>query len=256
MHDYNNFYNSNHIYLKICNYPAKYKESANAFQKEFQYMRNLQQLMKAENCGHIYSQLFPHYYQLEIKPDGKPVLSMEYFSGQSLENYLKHRQPHNSPYPLLTHKQILYIYAQLHNATVWLKRGNMIHLDLSPQNILLINNNFDIRLVDFTNCYYTNSSFLTTKQGYKKIDYRINSSLSPFKQLRNTYALLFTRLFFNGNEHYQTYFSCNLHTEKGEKNYEYFQKKYPCLLNCLFCPESAKNISWEDWYKRLIALLS
>ena len=220
-------------------------------------MNHLQMLMEQRSATCSYSHLFPYYYSTNRLPSGQPYIHMERINGTTLEDFLSQRTIHTSPYRLLTHKQILHLFEQLHNAIYWLYQGGMMQIDLSPQNILVLNTDFDIRLIDFTNCYYTNYP----SRSYKILDNRIDTNLPIGMQLRDACALLFTRLFFNGKTHYNQYFSMS-DTTITATTQTYFETEYPQLLNCLFYPNSITYISdmddlsyWEDWYTHLISVL-
>ncbi len=257
---------NNQYYSKFCDAPCDYEKYTLAFHLELDHMRKLQQLMNSKNEGNTYSKLFPSYYALHRGTDGKPYLDMEEICGETLEDYLC-RQPHYiGPRSLLTSRQILHIYEQIYLAVDWLYQGNIIQLDLSPQNIM-INKQFDIRLVDFTDCYYTDlSPSDNIKKGCKMIDYRINSNAPFSQQVRDSYALLFSRLFFCGEKHYNEHFSAISYNEKSRQNRYFFEKEYPQILNCLFYPDTSSNTAckesasyplsdWNIWYWQLHDLL-
>ena len=254
-----------------CNYQKYFIKSGRCradlanFQLEFNHMRNLQKLMEEEK-KELYLQLFPQYYFLNTSDD-IPSLLMEKLHGETLEDFLGRYSTHQTPRLLLTHRQIRSIYEQIHNAIFWLFRGHMLHLDISPQNIFLVNNTFDnIRFIDFTGCYYTDLTLeKNIERGYNRLDYRINPDLPLPQQLRDSCALLFTRLFFSGNNNYNTYFSSNRKESLGNKNYRFFQNHYPNLLPCIFSPNTPTPpqpqdchellADWESWYQRLLSLL-
>lgn len=239
-------YINNQIYLKSCDDPRDYNRYSLAFGLELDHMQRLQHFMELKKKGQTYSNLFPHYKNLQYDSKGRPFLHMEKIGGETLEDYLCRQRRHNRPYPLLNDRQILHIYDQLHLAVTWLFYGNIIQFDLSPQNIM-IDNQFNIHLIDFTDCYYTDLSHLDNiKKGCKKIDYRLNSSSPVSFQLRDTYALLFTRLFFCGKKHYDEYFSFRSDSEKSKITRSFFDREYPRLLNCLFYPDDPLHYETED----------
>lgn len=257
---------NNQIYSKTCSAPRDYKRYSSAFSLELAHMQRLQHLMESKNEGQTYANLFPHYLDLQYDSEGRPFLHMEKINGESLEDYLGRQRRRNYPYPLLTDWQISHIYDQLYLAVSWLYQGNILQFDLSPQNIM-INNRFDIRLIDFTDCYYTDLSLSDNKKkGCKKIDYRLNQSAPVSYQLRDSYALLFTRLFFCGKKHYDDLFSFRSNSDKSRNTRRFFEREYPQLLNCLFYPDDPPPCEteesrryplsdWEIWYRRLSKLL-
>lgn len=239
------------MYIKTCENPNKYDDYSISFEMEFSHMNQLRILMEQKNATRSYSHLFPNYYSTYCSSSGQPFIRMEFVNGTTLEDILSNRPPHAFPYRLLTHKQMLHIFEQLHDAIYWLYQGGMMQIDLSPQNIMVLNSDFDISLIDFTNCYYTKAP----SRSYKIIDNRIDTRQPIGMQLRDACALLFTRLFFSGKTHYNEYFS--IISAK-----RFFEKEYHQLLNCLFYPNSITYVSdmddlayWEDWYEHLVSIL-
>lgn len=237
---------------KTCLDQKEYEKYARLFHLEFQHMRRLQCIMEKAGEGELYGRLFPHYYGYWQDADKKPYILMEYIPHTvTLEEYLAGKQRYASPYPYLTSRQISHIYLQLMAVTSWLRRGGMINFDLSPQNILIIDQaRLDIRLVDFTHCYFFNDQ----KYSYKRLDYHIDPNLSLANQLRNTGAFLFTRLFYSGNDQYSRLFRSSSQETRG-----YFLKEYPGLLNCIFGaelqePDLSQDLlaSWEEWCGKMI----
>lgn len=256
-------YHPESYYIKSCSHPEQYSQFAEDFEAEFQHMSDLCQLMEKEGHGQLYTRLFPYYDSVTTDSDGKPMLCIEKISGNTLETYLCGQKADSEPAVLFGSGRMLHIFEQLHDAVYWLYRAGMLQLDLSPQNILVVNNDFDLRFIDFTDCYDTNLSVSeNTRNGYKKIDYRLNTNAPLSCLLRDTCALFFTRLFFCGNNHYQAAFSTNYQSRTGAKCFHFFERKYPHLLDCLFYPspippnESRPILSdWEDWYQTLQRLL-
>lgn len=245
------------MYTKTCENPNKYDDYSISFEMEFLHMNQLRILMEKNSPKRAYSHLFPYYYSTNQLPSGQPYIRMEQINGTTLEDILSSRPIHTLPHRLLTHKQILHIFEQLHDAIYWLYQGGMMQIDLSPQNIIVLNSDFDIHLIDFTNCYYTNYP----SRSYKIIDNRIDTHMPIGMQLRDACALLFTRLFFSGKTHYNQYFSMS-DTTITTPAQTFFEKEYHQLLNCLFYPNSVTYVSdmddlsyWEDWYKHLVSVL-
>lgn len=242
-------------YLKTCNNPQKYNDTIHLFQLEFEHMIQLQDQLGDE----VYSRFFPYYdYFTPSNEFGQPCLSMQRLEGETLEEKLCRMTKYNEPHKLLTSTHIRCIYEQLYEAIAILYDIGMIPLDLSPQNIFVLNNpknEFKIKLIDFTECYYINYP----NQNYKTIDTRVDTNNPIGIQLRDTCALLFTRLFFSGNEHYNNHFSLFLHRNNARICENFFSNNYPSLLNCLFSTvEYAENICkddltcWKIWYNALM----
>lgn len=250
-------------YIKSCSHPARYSQYADEFRTELAHMKHLYDLMEREGLGQLYERLFPRYESLSTEPDGRPLLVMENVFGKTLETYLCEQTAAGGPAVLFGSSRLLHIFEQLHDAVYWLHRGGMLHFDLSPQNILIVSDAFDLRFVDFTGCYHTALSVSENmRTGYKKMDYRTDPDASLSCQLRDTCALFFTRLFFCGNRHYNNAFSTNLQSRTGIRAFRFFDKKYPHLLDCLFYPSSSPHHTdgsllsdWESWYQSLQKLL-
>ncbi len=251
------------IHTKYCNNPNLYQEYWYSFQIEYLSMKQLEKQMA--NCGKsdLYHKLFPHYESYGCTDDGQPYICMDYIKGCTLEEKLCTKNNScKGPKQLLSKAQICHLYEQLNTAIYWLHQVGILYLDLSPQNILILNNDYDIKLIDFTDCYHFNKY----SRRYRQIDVRLDSALPPCIQLKNAGALLFTRLFFSGNKHYCDYFSFG-QTEDAIKNRQFFTKEYGKLLNCLFFPNSepaySKNefldefslVQWEEWYHLLLKFL-
>lgn len=243
--------------------PEQYSLSAAAFQLEFRHMRNLEKQMAGREPA--YGRLFPRYYRAASTREGIPYIMMEEIPGQTLEAFLCGSRLHKTPAPRLGKRQLSHLFEQLHTAILQLYQGRMLQIDLSPQNILLVNDRFDIRLVDFTGCYYTDLSFdENAARGYGKIDYRIDPALSPSLQLRDACALLFTRLFFSGNAHYGQQFLTDPQNPRTAQIRSYFDHRYPRLLDCVFAPDNPSPALhkppvldyWESWHRLLRETLS
>lgn len=250
-------------YLKTCSFPDQYEQYAEDFSAEYQHMQNLYRLMEENGCRQLYERLFPYYDSFTIEPDGRPLLSIEKISGDTLEKYLCSQQADREPAVLIGKSRMLHIFEQLHDAVYWLHQGGMLQLDLSPQNILITSDDFDLCFIDFTGCYDINLSVSENiARGYKRIDNRLNSNAPLSCQLRDTCALFFTRLFFCGNSHYQTAFSTNPKRPAYSRCVSFFDRIYPHLLDCLFHPSSIPQNAdrplrsdWDSWYQALLKLL-
>lgn len=245
-------------YTKSCDNPKLYQEYQSSFQMEYNSMKELEKRMAENNQSDLYHKLFPYYECYKCTKDGQPYIRMEYIEGKTLEEKLySKKKSSKKPEPLLSNAQIRHLYEQLNTAIYWLHQVGILYLDLSPQNILILNNDYDIKLIDFTDCYYFNRPI----RRYRQIDVRLDSTLPPAIQLKNAGALLFTRLFFAGNEHYNNYFSFG-QTTSAIKNRQFFTKEYGSLLNCLFFPKEPVLVEddvslaqWEEWYQLLLHFL-
>lgn len=209
-----------------------------AFKKEFNSMKRLENLIGINN----YSRFFPIYDSCG-NDKFKPYICMEKVEGRTLYSILNSKRDcFRKPEQLLTHQQILHIYEQLNTAFSLLQKVGIIYLDLNPKNILVINNNYDIKLIDFTNCYYLDAS----EGYYQQINLNLDPKLPIGSQLRNAGALLFTNLFFCDSKQYNLTESRN------------FFQQYGNLLNCIFNPDlipinhdSEPLDDWDIWYQLL-----
>ena len=246
--------NGKKFYYKYCKDPRHYDDFFLYFQMEYDSMERLKQLMDDTGKGSLYTQLFPLYYTYSCTTSKQPFICMEYITGCSLEEKLSAQYINkNEPFPILNAQQILHLYEQLNTALYWLSQVGIFYLDLNPKNILVLNNNYDIKLIDFTNCYYQNKPDIP----YRVLDNRISQKSPIGVQLRDAGALLFTRLFFYGQEHYNNYFSLNTLNNKT------FFSRFGSLLDCLFYPDELLEDSekhplsyWEDWYTQLLRRFS
>ena len=239
------------LYMKYCKNTNNYTDYDAYFQNEFEHMKQLESLMEQQGVSDLYKNLFPYYDSYGYTEEGTPYICMEYIPGNTLEQRLCNKIPSSKQLkPLLYKHQILHLYEQLNDAFYWLYQVGIIYLDLSPENIIVLNDNYDIKLIDFTHCYYLNSD-----TPYHCIDERLDSNLPICMQLRNAAALLFSRLFYSGNTHYNEYFSY------ASNNRIFFRDNYGSLLNFLFSPEDEESIffdnefsliEWQKWYQLLL----
>ena len=209
-----------------------------AFQKEFNSMKLLEKLIGIND----YCRFFPIYHSYGNN-NFTPYICMEKIEGRTLDSILNSKRDcFRKPEQLLTHQQILRIYEQLNTAFSLLQKVGIIYLDLHPENILVTNNNYDIKLIDFTNCYYLDES----EGYYQQMNLNLDPTLPIGSQLRNAGALLFTKLFFCDSTQYNLLESRN------------FFQQYGNLLNCIFNPDlihinhnSQPLDDWDLWYQLL-----
>lgn len=234
---------------KYCCTPARYEEYSTCFQYEFNKMRKLETLLAQD-----YTRLFPSYYTLGHFPDGAPYLEMDYIDGITLEDFLYQAPRANEflPTQILSNHQIRHLFSQLDQAQHSLSRVGLLQMDLSPRNIIICNDSMDIRLIDFTDVYFEDPEICRERSrfnhSYHLIDGHANPELPPARQLQEAGVLLFTRLFYKGQEGYVNYRSRD----------SFFTKHgYSSLLDCLFqsesTSESGKNSCyyWDCWITRL-----
>ena len=213
--------------LKECNKscPDAYSEYRDLFQNEFSYMKNLENTLAQTNHSALYSKYFPKYYKCDCFPSGVPYILMEYINGFTLEHLLSRNAPlMNDPCYHMTPSQLFHLMDQINEIQRILYTSGMLQLDLNPQNIIVQNQDYDIKMIDFTDVYYTSEIIRTRrKRSHKLIDNRIRD-LSVERQLQITAADLFTRLFYSGKDNYSRFNPDKLPS---------FFIKYKELIDCL-----------------------
>ena len=207
-------YSSNsEYYIKHQNDPAYFAK----YKRECERMQRLYDMDREQYCS-----LFPRYYSYSNN-SGKPSVTMERISGITLEERLKKK-------PILSNSNIVHIFSQIDQAQKMLQKVNMLQLDLNPKNILVINSEFDIRLIDLTEaCYLDDSNY----NRCRRVDVSASPDIAISLQLREAGALLFCRLFYKGNE---DYFKNRSQTNR--------LRKYSELLQCL---DSKSHYSYDDY---------
>ena len=245
---------SHTLLYKYCYKPSLYKEYEICFRYEFLHMHRLETYMQTHARPGTYNHFFPSYYETGTNRNGQPYLVMDYIPGDTLENVLRSTRV-ASPHPHFTCEQILYLFQQLDQAQFWLRQAGLLQLDLSPGNIIVCNQNLDIRLIDFTDAYYISPKIRRVRALLERRHHIINGfadrSLPPAQQLEEAGALLFTQLFYCGQEDY-------LRTGP----FVPFFDQYSSLLNCLHVrrsstdPEDASLTYWTRWITELTHVLS
>ncbi|HAB93284.1 MAG TPA: hypothetical protein DCF49_00730 [Lachnospiraceae bacterium] len=232
--------------IKKCLEPSLRRDAFLAYRREFLAMKSLF-LRDPER----YRLLFPVYRTCGFDRLGNPCIKMDHISGITLEQKLR-SMAHRSPHRYLTDSQILYLFEQLSAAQEMLSTVGLLQLDLNPENIIVVSDRYDIRLIDLTDACSLSDRSLP----YNLIDYHASVDLPPSMQLREAGALLFTRLFYSGNDRYQEAYS----QSSFLKRYHH----YWSLLKCLDAPESRQGPEdpgdclryWNLWLRQLRLLLS
>ena len=253
------------MYKYCCSSSAsKRHEYYKCFLHEYTQMKKLQNLMNGISPS--YDELFPTYHEYGTDNNFEPYIIMDFIPGVTLESWLRRAVPsthYRNPHRILSDHDILYLFSQINDAQYWLNKVNMLQLDLNPGNIILsepLNNNFKIKLIDFTDAYYNDTVIQADRlnRSYKLIDdARPDRRLKghPELQLREAGILLFTRLFYSGDVLYKTNHQDSLR----------FFKPYASLLNSRLSPEtivlnssSEDNLLfyWNQWFEELKRLCS
>ena len=239
---------------KICTTRQFFEQYREYFESEYNSMRFL-----FRNYEDDYRTLFPEYISFEPGNDSEPFLIMEYIEGETLEEKLstgrRFRRP--SPCQCLTNAKIFHLFEQLTHAQLLLCNAGLLQFDLNPTNIIVVNNDFDIRLVDFTDPFYTDPEIEIVQfrdendRQYGKIDYHILPNYySPAQELRQTAALLFTRLFYQGSGEYSDLYSRDAFLDS--------YMEYDRLLQCLDEEPDKCDVPlrhWGDWVTLLQKIL-
>lgn len=169
------------------------------FRFEFEVMHQINQ--ECPNSG-----LFPRYSGWgEFEDFGYPFIAMELIEGITLEQRLRQSSALCTPTFLFTPEQLCHIVDQIYKAQTILCRHGLMYFDLSPSNVILKNQQFDICLIDFTFCYHINPGDPYSGGIYKKIDDWLRDVSPDFPMqlaLRQSLYLFFSRLFYPGSSQY------------------------------------------------------
>lgn len=240
---------------KRCITPSRYDLYEKIFRRECSHMRRLQSRMACAGESGLYARLFPAYHKAGRDSHGRPYICMDLLSGRTLEEVLSGASPTEpGPHRLLCANHILHIFDQLRTALDWLYRGGMVQFDLLPQNIVVRDEKtFDISLIDFTNCCYCKEE---PRGRYNRVDFRVDPALPLSVQMETTCALLFTRLFYNGNCFYETDFCLDPLKPEGRRSVEFFRRQYGQVIGCLLYPPAGVASDnpldgFDIWYRQL-----
>lgn len=242
------------IVTKRCTNLAEMDRYSIAFENEYSLMNSLHAKDPV-----TYEKYFPKYYSVCTTPT--PSISMQFINGITLNNWLSLRAGNTSPHQHLTNSQILHLFDQLTEAEKLLLNECCIQLDLNTRNIIVLNDNFDIRLVDFTDCFYINQPDCNPKlTDAFRTDPEISSCRSL--QLREAGQLLFSNIFYSD---YNEFSFSPLKELIKEYN------KYAPLFNSMrrrnnhdkilieaqnYEQQNKWLIYWNDWFQQLKNLLN
>lgn len=223
---------------KICRVPAWTCNYYNGFNDEYETMHRLN--------GSVF---FPSYYEANLRknewnPNNAPYICMDYIRGETLESLLERRGKRNDSesrrlFPLLSDWELHRLFEQLYDALCILCNNGILYFDLNPRNIIIINKQFDLRLVDFTFCCRHSE-----KQGgnmyWKAIEGSLHKKWPYSLILEEALLLLFTRLFYPGGTDYAGHFSRS--GDCSEPVRSYFGSRYGQLLRPLFLENGCEDL--------------
>lgn len=204
----------------------------NGFRLEYEFMKRLEQ-----NCPE--TSFFPRYYQCGLDRYGRPCISMEYIHGVTLETVLeqKYRYGVLEPRMLFSAKELSHICRQIYEALSLLAQNGILYFDLNPNNIIVINSDYDIRLIDFTFCYYISNG--ADNSLLRIIDDRMYPELPLPLWFEKAMLLFFTRLFYSGDKQYNLLFHPAEHSRNGSNpTCAFFREHYGMLLELVLDPEA------------------
>lgn len=221
---------------KICRVPAWASTYYNGFRCEFEIMHRLN--------GSVY---FPTYYEFSksrLHRIDSPYICMDYIRGETLESLLQRRGERNNfetgiLFPLLSDWEIHRLFEQLFDVMCILCNNGILYFDLNPCNIIIINDHFDLRLVDFTFCCDHRKNRETAH--WKAIDGSVHRDWPYSLLLEESFLLLFTRLFYPGDTEYARHFART--GSAAEPVSRYFRDHYGQLLHLLFFEDGCDTLS-------------
>ena len=199
------------------------------------------EVMKTLRCGCI-----PKYYHANSL--NHTYILMEYVKGMSLSRYLSQYCSTSTPCQILSRKDMRVICRQVYDTLLYLNENGILYLDLTPENIILTDNRFHLKLVDFTSCFFKHrplNSFV------KASSIHLELNLPTDYLLTQLFALFCARLFYRDrtdfNNHYSylnfvqssasssygMLFKYGLHPERGDSNHSSFHNWYQWLYSLL-----------------------
>lgn len=229
----------NYLFTKTCCRQDKFPAYDYSFRREYNYMKNLEQSFPG-----CYQRYFPHYVSYTLSSlCNRPQIVMEAVHGISLEEILRNSAPRNNtrPYQLLPPSVMAHICQQIYEALVCLYQGGMLYFDLLPENIIVVNQQFDIRLIDFTFCFHLGEAH---PFGYKILDSQLDQTIPLPAQPVKAMMLFCTRLFFAGKDAYRNYY------RQASLFGAFFRDNYGCLFASL-CAEPEDDYIIADAYALL-----
>lgn len=183
------------------------------------------------------SSYFPRYYEYGLIKDGHyPFIVMEYIHGDTLTKLLK---KHYSPYQpeprfLFSKEELQDIFSQVYEALCILAHNNILHFDLSTDNIIVsfVDGKPCVKLIDFSSFYYI--PYGNHMQKCHAINNRIDPKFPPPLKLLQATMLLFVRLFFTSQDSYDCYL---LNLKKHRASADFFYQHFQFILDLVIAPE-------------------
>jgi serine/threonine protein kinase len=160
-----------------------------------------------EEFHHMYSIDYPgipKYYSVQFCESNipYPAVCMEYIKGISLADYLAQARACNPRLPnlYLTPAQYYHILEQLLGILTTLKQHHVLYLDLNPENIIICNKHFDIAIVDYTFCRYTDIDMDSLNNNYTRCSCRyIDTNLNPENLMTQVVAYFNAFILYGGS---------------------------------------------------------
>lgn len=228
--------NSRVSFVKICHSPMKLERYRVGFKIEKNIMERL-----SHAC-------LPKYYHVSSTPDGLPYISMEYVRGTCLSDILSQRVGH-TPCFLLTPAELSTVCHQIYSTICYLYSHRIQYLDLRPENIIIMDSQFHLKLVDFTFC-----NFPATSSYYepKFSSFHLNRTLPEELCLTQAFALFCARLFYRGDHDFSNHYKYRSFI--GFTVDSHFSNLFEQILSPAFTGQDAE-LTLDAWHQRLQALL-
>lgn len=208
------FVNNSGCFYKRCKVGKLFSDYSRAFKEEYNAMEKIKQ--KFPNNTY-----FPTYIGYG-KLDDAPCICMEYIDHKTLEEYLiQSSEAYNitsSPsFQFLESKYRNKILQQLYDAVDILYKCDILNFDITPANIIILNSDFDIKLIDFTFFYDLKKTdeynqFLS----YKRNDSRLLQSHPVSLRIANALLFFYIQSFYPSKKIYLE------HTRNRNSIYNFF----------------------------------
>lgn len=224
------------FFVKACSSSSpKMMAYRKRFQSELEVMKNLRY------------ECIPKYYQAN-SPDHAYIL-MEYIKGQSLSMYLSRHCSASTPCHILGREDMRVICRQVYDTLFYLYSNNILYLDLTPENIILTDNRFRLKLVDFTSCYFMHMPEISHT---KVSSIHIDLTLPTEYLLTQLFALFCARLFYRDSRDF------NINYSYQDFIHSSVSSRYGLLFKYGLHPKTDDfyHSSFQNWYQWLDSLLA